>query len=109
LIGVAENAQLVEDAGVLVVGAELLRFLESTGGARSAGGRVYVITAVKQGVDGVWRHSDCSDSERTRPGRRRRSPAASRRGAEGYCGRCCWRRSRCHRLPHKSWRGRRRR
>jgi hypothetical protein len=47
LIGVAEDAQLVEDGGVLVVGAELLRVLESTGGTHSTGGRFDVTAAVK--------------------------------------------------------------
>jgi hypothetical protein len=66
-----------------------VRVLESTGGAHSTGGRIDVAAAVKQGVDGVRRRSDCTDGERTVSGRRRRSPAASRRGAEGCCGSFC--------------------
>lgn len=69
LVGEAERAGVVEDGGVLVVGAELLRVLERGGDAAGAGGGVGgVAAAERERVDDVRDGAEGGGGEE-RPGR----------------------------------------
>lgn len=67
LVGEAEVAGVVDNGGVLVEGAELLRVLEGGGDAGLAGGGVAVAAAEREGVGDVRYGADASGGEK-RPG-----------------------------------------
>ena len=83
MVGVVEDAGVVEHGGAHVEGAELLRVLEGGGDARRTGGGVGVPAAERESVDDVWCRTGGGLGEK---GRGRRGVPGEAAGEDAYVG-----------------------